>query len=102
MRSGTPSAHQSAIVHSNSGHCRPAVTGLYLPPAPLNIIYIAPVSYDGEVGGVGGEIAGRAGGNIRAGNPAERLVFHFPHRGNGNISSWRNRRGKPVIASSVP
>lgn len=40
--------HQSAIVHSNSGHCRPALTGLYLPPAPFDRIYIAAASYDGE------------------------------------------------------
>lgn len=43
--------HQSAIVHSNSGHCRPAVTGLYLPPGPLDMIYIAPVSMMGKMGG---------------------------------------------------
>lgn len=68
--------HQSAIVHSNGGHCRPAVTGLYLPPAPVDRIYIAPVSYDGEDGRT---ITGRAGGGyIRAGSPAECLLFHFP------------------------
>lgn len=93
MRSGTPSAHQSAIVHSNSGHCRLAVTGLYLPPAPLDIIYIAPVSYDGEDGGerlLGGrgeisELAARLSGWFFTFPTEEMETFHLGETGAVNL-----------------
>lgn len=40
--------HQMTIIHSDIGHCWPAITALYLLPVPFNISYIAPVFYDRE------------------------------------------------------
>lgn len=73
MRSRIQSVHQMTIIHSDIGHCWLAIIVLYLLPAPFDILYIAPVFYDGE----DRRTITEGETYFRAGSLAKLPFFHF-------------------------
>lgn len=92
-RSRIQSVRQMTIIHSDIGHCWLAVIVLYLLHLSFNILYIAPVFYDGE----DRRTITERGRYFSPGSLAP-IPFFFTFwvffRGNWNISSWRNRCNK--------